>query len=190
MTSLHFIRHAETDMAGRFCGHSDPPINAIGVQQICRLAESIQPASIHAIYCSDLRRAVVTAEALAKTFAVPIIRRRNLREIDFGDWEGLSWNEIELRDPTYASNWIKDFPNLSAPGGEPFADFEMRVWDEIEELLSFARFGRIAVVTHAGVMRVALRRFFNCSEQEAWSRTEAYCSSFVFEDVATPQEVA
>src|SRR5882757_1236833 len=189
MNGLLFIRHAQTDMAGRFCGHSDPPVNAQGEQQVLRLVESMQPAPIDAIYCSDLQRAVTTAEALAGVFAVPITRRRSLREIGFGDWEGLSWAEIEQRDAPYARDWIEAFPNLPASGGESFADLEARVLDEVNALLRLAEHKRIAVVTHGGVMRVALQRFLGCNEQEAWNRTKSYCCSFLYEEVATPREV-
>ena len=189
MSGLLFIRHAETDMAGRFCGHSDPPVNARGEQQILRLVESMEPASIDAIYCSDLQRAVTTAEALAGVFAVPITRKRSLREINFGDWEGISWTEIEQRDPAYARDWIEAFPNLPAPGGESFADFEARVLDEVNELRPFAEHKRIAIVTHGGVMRIVLQHFLGCNEQEAWNRTKPYCCSFLYEEVANPREV-
>jgi broad specificity phosphatase PhoE len=185
MNGLLFIRHAETDMAGRFCGHSNPPINARGKQQIQTLVEYIEPMSIGAVYCSDLRRAVITAEVLAAASGLSVVARRRLREIHFGDWEAMNWAEIERRDATYARDWVNAFPKLAAPGGERFADFEVRVIAEIDTLVRLAKDQRIAVVTHGGVMRVALQKFLACSEQEAWSRTVPYCCSFAYEGEAT-----
>jgi broad specificity phosphatase PhoE len=181
MNGLLFIRHAETDMAGRFCGHSDPPINARGKQQIQALVESIRPKSIGAVYCSDLSRSVITAEVLAAAAGLSVVVRRSLREIHFGDWEGMSWAEIERRDVTYAREWVNAFPKLAAPGGERFANFEVRVMAEVDTLVRLAKDQRIAVVTHGGVMRVALQKLLAYSEQEAWNRTLPYCGSFAYE---------
>jgi alpha-ribazole phosphatase/probable phosphoglycerate mutase len=181
MTGLLFIRHAETDMAGRFCGHSDPPINARGKQQIQALVESVEPMSIEAVYCSDLRRSAITAEALAEASDLSVVARRNLREIHFGDWEGMNWTEVERRDATYAREWVKAFPKLPAPGGERFADFEVRVMTEVDTLVRHANDQRVAVVTHGGVMRVVLQKLFACTEHEAWDRTRSYCCSFAYE---------
>lgn len=189
MSSILFIRHAETDMAGRFCGQSDPPINARGQNQIRNLIESIEPSSIDVIYCSDLQRAVTTAHAIADAFSIPVITRQNLREIDFGQWEGLSWSEIEQRDPAYAHDWLEAFPNLPAPEGEPFAAFQTRVLAEIDALLRLAKESRSAIVTHAGVMRVVLQNLNKWTSEDAWNHTRDFCSSFTLTAEATLDEV-
>ena len=181
MNPILFIRHAETDLAGTFCGHSDPPVNSTGREQIAALIASLAGQSFDAIYTSDLRRAVETATA----FAVPIVKSSRLREIHFGKWEGLTWAEIEQRDPAYAQSWVKSFPALPAPGGEVFESFERRIVDKVNHLISLAGSQRIAVVTHAGVMRVVLRTFLKHTEQEALDRTKSYCSSFRL-TLATP----
>ena len=63
MNSVLFIRHAETDMAGTFCGHSNPPINARGRQQIQTLMDALKGEEINCIFTSDLERAPATAAA-------------------------------------------------------------------------------------------------------------------------------
>lgn len=178
MSSLLFIRHAETDMAGTFCGHSDPFVNPRGKQQIFDLIARLARETIDEIYSSDLRRAVITAESLAQAFSAPVTQNSSLREIYFGDWEGLAWNEIERLDPTYAKQWIEQFPSLPAPGGESLAHFEARVVDEIRRLLLLAEGRKIAVVTHRGVMRIALRELHGCTDQEAWEQTSSHCCWF------------
>ncbi len=186
-TGLLFIRHAATDLAGTFCGHADPPLNALGEAQLRGLVPSLAAASadtaaIGAVYSSDLRRAVTTAQAVAHACSAPLTLRPALREIAFGQWEGLRWDEIERRDPAYARRWIDAFPHLPAPGGEAFAAFEARVLREIDALLALAPDlapdRRIAVVTHGGVMRVALRTLLGCTEEQAWERTSGYCCTF------------
>jgi broad specificity phosphatase PhoE len=170
--TLLFIRHAETDFAGRFCGHTDPPVNERGFAQISQLLERLRSEAIDVVYSSDLARAVTTAEAIA----VPVVTLPALREIYFGEWEGLSWPEIEARDAVYARQWSDNFPRLAAPGGESFASFESRVLSQIAVLRQETLHHCAAVVTHAGVMRVVLRSLCGLGEAEAWHQTKPYCS--------------
>jgi broad specificity phosphatase PhoE len=178
MNGLLFIRHAETSLAGAFCGHTDPPVNARGKQQIDDLIGRLTHESIDAIYSSDLSRAITTANALSHAFSAPVTTSSALREIHFGQWEGLKWNEIELRDGGYAKRWTEAFPHLSAPGGELFSNFEARVRSEVDRLFVLAQDKRIAVVTHAGVMRLVLERYCGYTAHQAWQQTSAHCSTF------------
>ena len=86
----------------------------------------------------------------------------------------MSWEQVEQLDPEYARDWMSSYPNLPAPSGESFQAFEQRIVEEVNHLLDRNR-GPIAVVTHAGVLRVALQHLFGCSEQEAWQQTRPYC---------------
>jgi alpha-ribazole phosphatase/probable phosphoglycerate mutase len=174
MSRVLFIRHAETEMAGRFCGHSDPELNAQGKAQLARLAQVLSTEKIGEIHSSDLRRAQSTAQVIAAGRNIPLILRPALREIHFGEWEGLSWPEIEQMDPDYARRWVDDYPHLPAPAGEGFPGFEARVLNEVNQLIDCDA-EALAVVTHAGVLRVILRHLHGCSEQEAWQQTKPYC---------------
>ena len=174
MSRALFIRHAETEMAGLFCGHSDPELNAQGRTQLTSLAHQLSAEPIDTVYSSDLRRASATAHAIAAVREIPQVVRPALREIDFGQWEGLSWEQIEQMDPEYARTWVARYPHLPAPSGETFHAFEARVLEEVNHLLDGHR-GPVAVVTHGGVLRVVLRHFCACSEEEAWQQTRAYC---------------
>jgi broad specificity phosphatase PhoE len=176
--TLLFIRHAETDLAGRFCGHSDPPVNENGLRQIEELIERLGTETIDAIYASDLSRSLTTADAIGRAFALSPIKVPQLREIDFGEWEGLSWQEIESRDRVYAYRWSEAYPNLPAPGGELFDAFQSRVLSVVKHLLATTSVRCAAVVTHAGVMRVVLHSLCGLEKQEAWERTKAYCGFF------------
>lgn len=176
VTGLLLVRHAETDMAGRFCGHSDPELNEQGRQQLAVLVNSLSQHAVRRVYTSDLRRARQTADAIARHFGVGLHVRPGLREIDFGLWEGLSWSEIEVRDPALAKSWAEMYPNSTAPGGEPFQQFESRVRRETAFLLGEATKSPIAVVAHAGFIRVVLTKWCRISEQEAWDRTKDYDS--------------
>jgi broad specificity phosphatase PhoE len=174
VNGILLIRHAETDLAGRFCGHSDPELNAAGEQRLQSMVEEIALLGIERIYSSDLRRAARTAIAIGERIGVGVEFRPGLREIYFGLWEGFSWEEIQRKYATEAQRWLGEFPLWSAPEGETYQDFGARVEAEFEPLIQQSGTIRQAVVTHRGVMQYALTRYFGFSEAEAWRRTESY----------------
>lgn len=176
MKHLLLIRHAETDLAGRFCGHSDPELNHRGRQQLAGVVEQVSKYDIQRIYTSDLRRARQTAESIASHFGIGVEVRPSLREIYFGLWEGLSWNEIEARDPVLARLWAEQYPNSTAPGGESWQQYERRVLAESAFLFRAATECPIAVVAHAGFMRVLLATVYGLPEEETWKLTKEYGS--------------
>ena len=174
MTRILLIRHAETDLAGTFCGHSDPDLNVEGWGQVERLITELEEYSIECVYTSDLQRARQTAWAIASRFGAECHVRAGLREIHFGRWEGLSWSEITLRDSEEANRWMKEYPHSDFPEGENMRCFDARVRREIEFLIGESNAKPIAVVTHGGVMRAMLTQFAQVSPEEAWRRTEEY----------------
>jgi alpha-ribazole phosphatase len=178
--TILLIRHAETDFAGTFCGHSDPPVNERGHMQVKQLAGELEHYKLDAVYSSDLERALTTAKGIATLFSVPLRIAAGLREICFGDWEGFTWEQNERRDPAYAQRWVAEFPRLPAPNGEEFSLFEERVLRVFDEAI--APNENVAVVTHAGVLRVILTRRCGLNDEQAWMRTQDYCSVFTYLD--------
>jgi alpha-ribazole phosphatase len=176
MSEILFIRHAETDMAGTFCGHSDPDLNERGHTQVCELVDRLRGEDIGLVYTSDLRRAQTTARAISKSLAVNRTVRTALREINFGRWEGRTWSDIERQEKYYARRWVAEYPNLPAPGGEEIIEFEKRVLNEVTFLSMQAMTRNIAVVTHAGVLRTVLCALCGSSTEDAWKQTKPYCS--------------
>lgn len=178
MSEILFIRHAETDMSGTFCGHSDPELNAKGLSQIADLLREIRTAEIAAVYTSDLRRARATANPIAEAFGVECHASTELREINFGQWEGLTWDEIEQIDEAYARKWVLEYPYFPARNGENYRNFRRRVLNQVNFLSKEAESRRcsIAVVTHAGVLRAILTILQGYSEEDAIEATKSYCS--------------
>lgn len=179
MSTIVLIRHGETGMAGRFCGHSDPDLNTVGQHEAIHVAEEVSRLSIARIYSSDLRRASQTAKAIAQQTGIAADYLTGLREVHFGQWEGLTWQEIEARFPDEADQWLREFPLRSAPGGETYTAFTARVETAIAALLCEAADMTIAVVTHRGVMRHALTKFFGFAETESRERTAAYGATVI-----------
>jgi len=153
---LVLIRHEHTDLAGTFCGHLDPPLSANGRARLKSLEEELRRYSFTGVYSSDLERAQQTAGAIAARYGLPVRLRPNLRELAFGDWEGLTWKQIFACDPQFAQRWLDEYPSLAAPGGEPFERFLSRVGQAISQIADEVQGGCAAVVTHAGVIRTIL----------------------------------
>lgn len=177
MKTILLVRHAETAMAGRFCGQSDPELSAVGLAQLPAIVQKVGPR-INRILSSDLRRTRQTANAIAQLIGVAVELRPALREIHFGLWEGLAWSEIEAQFPQQAQAWLEESPPRTAPEGERYEDFLERVDSEFLSLLAGTADEKLVVVTHRGVMLSALTRFFGFSEQDAFDRT-ACCGAVV-----------
>lgn len=154
--SLLLIRHEHTELAGTFCGRLDPALSTRGRAQLLHLAANLRRYPFVAVYSSDLRRARETADALAAARRLPVRPRSDLREIAFGDWEGLTWEHVLARDAGFAQRWLDEYPSLAAPGGEEFPRFLARVQGAWSEISDEVQHRCAAVVTHAGVIRTVL----------------------------------
>ena len=171
MTEILLIRHPETELAGTFCGHSNPPINAPGQAQLANLLETLQGELLEAVYTSDLERAQVLAQAIAAAHQIPCHIQPALREMHFGRWEGLTWSQVEQRTPDQAASWLAHYPHHPAPAGELFAHFQARILEALDRILAAPQ-QHIAIVTHAGVIRTILTQRCNIDEATAWTLTK------------------
>ncbi|MFP5209469.1 MAG: histidine phosphatase family protein [Acidobacteriota bacterium] len=167
------MRHGVTDMTGRLCGHSDPPLNSAGRAQIER-AVSLLPTRPDVVFTSDLLRARESAQILAARFGVPVQTSPGLREIDFGAWEGLSWQEVEQRFPAESKTWMDRFPAGVIPAGERYDVFVDRVKREMDFLVVQAQANALIAVTHAGFIRTALTEIYGTASDEAFRLSGEY----------------
>lgn len=152
---LLLIRHATTDMAGTLCGHSDPPLNAIGREQADSLAQLLRTSAVPHLYTSDLQRAVQTAQPIAWLWGLPLVARNELREICFGHWEGKRWSQVRGETPDILA--LESSTDFSAPGGESFICFRDRVVRGLTQIMTECDGQPAAIVTHLGVISVILR---------------------------------
>ena len=164
MADLLLIRHAATEMTGKLCGQIDPPLNALGREQARALAPLLQRCDVRRLYSSDLQRALQTAQPLAELWDIPIMVRKNFREISFGDWEGRRWSEVRAAGP--AAKALESSPELCPPGGETFACFRERVLFAMKETVADCEDQLTVIVTHLGVMRIILTEL--CPTNHAW----------------------
>ena len=157
---LLLIRHASSTWNDqrRIQGQLDPPLSEKGREQAAKLAARLGGAHVDAIYSSDLVRARATAEAIAGAAGVQPELLPELREVALGEWEGLNREEIIARYPEEWKRW-RDQPSWDiVPGGEGTRAFESRVGQVLERIVDQHRSGRVLIVTHGGVIQVALLR--------------------------------
>jgi broad specificity phosphatase PhoE len=117
----------------------------------------LRDRDIHLIYASDLLRAVQTAEYLRDGLGLPLVLHAELREISFGEWEGQRWSELKATPLGAQLQSFESSLDGSAPGGESFLRFRERAVKALKNIASQSDNRTTAVVTHMGVIRVALR---------------------------------
>jgi broad specificity phosphatase PhoE len=112
--------------------------------------------SFSALYSSDLRRAFETAETIGRAVDRAPEPMPSLREIFLGEWEGLTTEDIAKRFPKAWAEWVEEPDWDVVPGGEGAAAFEARAAAAIDGILQRHKQGKVLVVTHGGVIQVAL----------------------------------
>ena len=160
MYKLVLIRHGEStwNHEHRIQGQLDPPLSDRGREQALLLSRRLAARRPEAIYASDLRRAVETAEPIAEATGVPVRPESGLREIFLGEWEGLHTTELARRYPEAWAAWTVEPDWDLVPGGEAAAEFETRVGATLDAILAHHSHGETIVVTHGGVIQAALHR--------------------------------
>jgi alpha-ribazole phosphatase len=158
MTSLLLIRHAEpaASAKGLCYGALDVPLSDDGVIQARRIGAHLCDARFDAVYSSPLSRAVATASAVSESHGLAPALREDLSEIDFGAFEGRTFDEIAASDPDLYAKWMHEPAGVRFPGGESFDDLRGRVTSEIGRIRRKHRGGSVAVVTHGGPIRAVL----------------------------------
>lgn len=175
MLRIFIIRHGETDhnLQNRYSGFSDPPLNDKGIWQAERLACRMRNEKVDIAYSSDLKRAYKTAKIIFNSSASlginKVVRKMaGFREMNFGIFEGLTCAEIIKRRPKLYKNWVADPFKVKIPGAEGLKQFCLRVRKSFSLILSRHKGGTIALVTHAGPIRVILCDALNHNMEMFW----------------------
>lgn len=155
-----FVRHGKTQLndLGCFIGNTDCDISVEGLRQAEKVKGFLDKFSFDGIYVSPLKRTIQTANILSKKY----ILDDRLREMNFGVFEGLNYEEIKQKYPDYLRLWNEDYENYRIPNGESLQDLFDRVEDFIKDVKR--KHKRVLVVTHGGVIRCALSLIFSSRE--------------------------
>ncbi|MBI4318840.1 MAG: histidine phosphatase family protein [Chloroflexi bacterium] len=164
MTRLILVRHGETiwNVDRRFQGQSDIGLNVRGEQQAELTAQRLSDEAIEAVYSSDLQRCLETAGIIARDRGLAVRARPELREINFGEWEGMTFQEISTHSPGYLDRMRADTESVRPPGGETWAEVQQRVDAIFGEIRHAHPIGIVLVVSHVNPLRVLICSLLGC----------------------------
>ncbi|SEB09011.1 histidine phosphatase family protein [Paenibacillus sp. 276b] len=159
---IMLIRHGTTawNLEKRYLGHTDIGLLPEAKQELSSLREQCSDITCDALYCSDMLRCQQTLSHIASSQMGQAKLDARLREIDFGQWEGLTYDQ--LKDNSQYRDWIDAPHEVTPPSGEPWTAFAARIDSFMEEcLMSFSpilhsrsiNVPKVAVITHGGVIR-------------------------------------
>lgn len=153
-TVLDLLRHGEPVGGARYRGRHDDPLSTTGWAQMQSSVGDDRPWQV--IVSSPLMRCRAFAEALSARHDLPLACDDRLMEVGFGDWEGLTANEVELAQPGALQRFYADPITHAPPGAEPLADFQRRIDAVRQDLLQRYAGQHVLVICHAGVIRMML----------------------------------
>lgn len=175
MSRLVLVRHAEPeeDARGRCYGSLDVGLSDAGRRSAAALAGRLAGLAFDAVWSSPRLRALDTARPVAEARRLSVACEDDLRELDFGDLEGKTYDEIAASEPVLYRAWMENPTTVTFPGGEGFADLKRR---------AVAACGRIrrrhesaVVVTHGGVVRAALAEWLGMPDAAIFRLDQRYC---------------
>lgn len=179
---------------GRYQGQTDIPLSDEGIAQAEAVGRRLAGEPVCRMYSSDLARATMTASIIARHHNIEVKTDRRLREMYFGEWEGLTFDEIGKKWPSLRDRWLKDPVNLRPPGGESASDLIARVLEAVRDIYSdiknITRTGPggepagtrreqegksdagpcCVIVCHGGVIRSLIALSSSGSAEGMWSR--------------------
>ncbi|EDS77809.1 phosphoglycerate mutase family protein [Clostridium botulinum C str. Eklund] len=163
MTTIYLTRHGQTEwnLNKRLQGWKNSPLTELGISQAKALSERLKNIEIDVIYSSPIERAYKTAEIVKGNKDIEIIKHDGLKEFNYGDWEGLTIDEIE-RNPMYSQELDNLFnnPNEYKPfGGETYNKLIERIDITMNEILKKNKDKKILIVTHGMTLKVLLHYF-------------------------------
>lgn len=184
MTRIVLVRHGQTEWnrVERFRGQADVPLNETGVAQAeatgQRVAAEWQPV---AVYASPLSRAVRTAEAIASRLGLPVQPHPALIDINYGQWQGLTPDEVRQRWPEELDAWYNAPRQARIPGGETLDELRERAMAAVRALAARHEGQTIALVAHTVVNRVILLAVLGLENDRFWRLRQDTCAVNVFE---------
>ncbi|MFZ5596918.1 MAG: alpha-ribazole phosphatase [Bacillota bacterium] len=167
---IFLIRHGETvwNSEMKLQGHADIPLSDRGIAQAEALAGRLEHQKIAAVYCSDLGRAVETASRLASPRGIGPVSMPELREINFGLWEGLTFKEIREKYGDAVKKWWSTPLSMRVPGGEGLSDLVSRVVPAVRRIVEAHDGEQVAVVCHGGPIRCLISTVLNMDMNKYW----------------------
>lgn len=182
-TKVILIRHGETEWSyqKRYCGFTDIELNEKGRQQARRLLKRLSKEKIHKVYSSDMKRTVQFAKIVFKD--LPVEELLDLREMNFGIFEGLTYQDIMEKYPRVYGEWLGSPLDIIITQGEGLKILARRVRKALRIILSQNSNKTVAVFTHGGPIRVILCDILRLDLKEIWQTEIGLASISIIEFV-------
>jgi broad specificity phosphatase PhoE len=168
---LLLARHGQTEwnLHARLQGQTDTALSELGERQARALSRRLEHEAVRAVYASDLQRAWRTAELAVAGYGLPpVVRDPAWRELSFGVWEGLTYDEVTAGDPALAARRLEDPADTAPPGGETLSQLAERLLPAAERLRAAHDGETVLVVTHGGPLRVLACALLGLDFNHAW----------------------
>ena len=179
MTKVLLVRHGHVEGISpeRFRGRADLALTAEGRRQAEATAQRIQrswkPA---ALYTSPMHRCIATATSIGKLFALTPILLPGLNDIDYGQWQGLTPDEVRVRWPDDLAQWYRNPDRAAIPGGERLQDMLIRLTAALEEVIGHHPTETVVMVGHDSVNRIMLLHVLGLPLSRYWRIRQHPCA--------------
>lgn len=180
-TTFYFVRHGETvwNAQGRWQGWEDSPLTDVGKQQAAAAAETLKTSGATMLFSSDAGRAKQTAAIIGGSLNLEARAVSELRERLYGEYEGLTSDEIEAKFPGTRYTQGRDLRESWRPiGGETLIEVGARAMTFIRQIAAQSPGATVIAVTHAGVLRVLDGLSCGESLENIWDRVPPNCGIF------------
>lgn len=185
MTRLIIVRHGQTAWnegeGERLRGRADLDLDEAGLRQAAAAATRLTKWEVAAVYSSPLRRAMRTAETLAKPRGLQVQPLEGLIDIDYGRWQGLSLREAEADDPELYTLWLDNPHLVTFPGGEGLEQVRSRATAAVETVVSRHLEQTVVLVSHKVVCKVLLCHLLGVDNSHFWQIHQELCAINVIE---------
>jgi len=153
----------------KYQGHADIGLSPSGLDQAAQVAGRLAGLHPAAVYSSDLSRAFQTAEIIASQYKLPVTQIPELREINFGEWEGKNYESISSQWPALMGRLFTHPDELEIPGGETFQTVQARAMKAVDQLVTQHPEETIFIVSHGGTIRTILCSILHIPLRYVWN---------------------
>jgi len=165
----------------RFRGRADIGLDGVGMKQAQAAANRIKEWSVSAIYSSPLRRATATSDIIGTQLGLTVKTLPDIIDVDYGEWQGLSTQEVIDRYDGLYSQWIINPDGVKFPGGESFAQVRERVSRAVDVLIRDHPKESVVLVTHKVICQLLVLDLLALDNSHFWQVTQDVCAMNLFE---------
>ncbi|WP_418789915.1 alpha-ribazole phosphatase [Phosphitispora sp. TUW77] len=169
-TRLYIVRHGETEWNKtlKYQGHRDIPLSEEGRSQSVKIAKRLSAEKLHTAYSSDLSRALETAQIISEYHSLTVKPVPELRETNFGLWEGLTHSEIDKQFHEAMKVWFKNPKDNKIPGGESLGEVAERCQIGLDQILAENPGKNVLLAAHGGIIRIIIAAVLGISVNDYW----------------------